>query len=161
VAARVLEHHEELTGGFEDSLDGDGGLTHRSVHHIMESLKERDGRSVRHPGMKSADHQFLIALELVNDRGWIHGEIAALGSLITAWMCDAQPEILVDRLDRCQVRRRPSEMDLGREQLRKGLASMPEFLEKQGSDSILRHDPVDDARFEALWEYLEAGRGGA
>ncbi len=156
VIARVLEYHEELTRAFEASLDGAGSLTARSVHHIMESLKARDSRAVRQPGVGSGDHHFLMALELVNERGWIHGEIVALGALITAWMCDAQPEILVDRLDRCQVRRRPTEMGLGREQLRRGLAFTPGFLEKQGTDTILRHDPVDDTRFEALWEYLEA-----
>ena len=97
----------------------------------------------------------MIALEFVNNRSWIHGELVALGALLIAWLCDAQPEDLIGRLERCRVRRRPTEMELGREQLRRGLAFVPDYMAQRDIDSILRHEPVQGARFEALWEFLE------
>lgn len=153
--ATVIRHHEAFTRKFEETLDGERNLTADSVHHIMTCLQERDGRALRHPGMRSGDHYFLIALEFVNNRSWIHGELVALGALLIAWLCDAQPEDLIERLERCRVRRRPTEMELGREQLRRGLAFVPDYMAQRDIDSILRHEPVQGARFEALWEFLE------
>jgi hypothetical protein len=82
-------------------------------------------------------------------------ETVALGALIIAWHANAQPEILIERLDRCKVRWRPSEMGLSRDQLRDGLAFTPEYMQAREIDSILRHQPVAEARFDSLWETLE------
>ena len=42
--AQVLTHHEEITQGFEATLDTEGNLTGKSVRHIMKSVQERDSR---------------------------------------------------------------------------------------------------------------------
>ncbi|MCZ6677918.1 MAG: iron-containing alcohol dehydrogenase [Candidatus Poribacteria bacterium] len=155
VIAAVSEHHEKIAGGFEKTLDTHGDLTANSVHHIMRCMQERDARTLQQPGTESGDHPFWLALELVNDKGWIHGEMVALGAIIISWQCDAQPETLIERLDRCKVRRRPTEIGLSREELRKGLAFVPGYMAERNIDSILRHKPVTASQFDALWNFLE------
>ena len=55
------------------------------------------------------------------------------------------------------MRRRPAQMGVSREELRRGLEHAPGHMEELEMDSILRSDPVDGKRFEALWEFLENG----
>ena len=102
-------------------------------------------------------------MEKANDKGWVHGEIVALGALIIAWQCDESPETLASRLDACKVRRRPTEMDISREELRRTLEFAPRYMgdKESGRDvnSIMRHEPVQGAKFDALWEFLERGSG--
>jgi glycerol dehydrogenase-like iron-containing ADH family enzyme len=140
---------------FDETLDGQGNLTVNSVRDIMRNVQERDARALRQPGSESGDHPFWLALELVNNKGYIHGEIVALGALIIAWQCDERPELLVEWLDRCRVRHRPTEMGLGREELRKGLAFAPDYMAQGNTSSILRHKPVTATQFENLWKFLE------
>ena len=157
MVAKFVRYHEEMVQEFEASLDAEGNLTARSVHCIMQRLQERDGRTLKHPGAGSGDHPFLHILELVNDRGWIHGEIVALGALIIVWQCGDDAAGLAARLDRCQVRRRPARIGVSREELRRGLEHVPGYMEELGMDTVLRSDPVVGKRFEALWEFLENG----
>jgi glycerol dehydrogenase-like iron-containing ADH family enzyme len=155
VIAEFVRYHEEMVAEFEASLDAEGHLTAGSIHCIMQRLQERDSRNLPPPAA-SGDHPFLHALELVNDQNWIHGEIVALAALIIVWHC-GDDDGLAARLDRCQVRRRPTQMGLSREALRKGLEFAPGYMEGGEVDSILRHDPVVGERFAALWAFLEGG----
>ena len=161
VAAPGIEHHAEIVSGFPGTLSGDGELTSDSVHFIMTALHQRDSRAVRHPAAPGADHQFVVGVEMANDRSWVHGEMVALGAVIIAWQCDEEPETLLSWLDACLIRRRPSQMGLGRPELRKGLEFAPAFLADVASgrdvNTIMRHEPVVGARFEALWDFLEKG----
>ena len=153
--AGLISYHEEMVQEFEDSLDEQGCLTAQSVHRIMKRLQERDARSLKGPAAGGGDHIFLHALELSNNRGWIHGEIVALGALMIVWQAGEETEGLCSRLDRCQVQRRPTRMGLSRDELRRGLEYVPGYMEKQGTDSILRHEPIVGSRFDELWEFLE------
>ncbi len=92
---------------------------------------------------------------MINDRGWIHGEVVALGAIIIAWQAEAAPEKLTARLNACQVRIRPSAMGLSYEELRKGLEFVPPYMTEGGIDSILRHQPITGTHFDELWAYLE------
>ena len=99
----------------------------------------------------------------MNDRGWVHGELAALGSVIVAWQCGESPETLIDWLDRCRVRRRPVEMGVGRDELLRALQFCPAYFKDEASgldlDSIMGRDPVAGERFERLWEFLNRAPG--
>ena len=151
-----VRYHEEMVQEFEDSLDGEGRLTARSVHGIMKRLQERDARALKGLAAGGGEHIFLHAMELSNDRGWIHGEIVAMGALMVVWQCGEETETLCSRLDRSQVRRRPTQMGVSRDRLRRGLEFVPEYMEEQGTDSILRHEPITGTRFDELWEFLES-----
>ena len=153
--AVALEYHEEITRTFQATLDDQGGLTDNSLVTIMRHIQERDSNRIKGAGAGGGDHPLWLACEAINNCAWIHGEMVALGALIIAWACGDDCEGYLDRLDRCMIRRRPTEMGLEREQLRKGLEYAPEFMEARGSDSVLRHEPVVGRRFDEVWEFLE------
>ncbi len=154
--ARAVAHHEYIATTFEATLDDQRQLTEASVVTIMQHIQERDSKHVKGGGAGSGDHPFWQALETINRRTWIHGELVALVALIITWACRDDTTGFVNRLDRCRVRRRPSEIGLEREQLRKGLEYSPEFMEARGVDSVLRHEPVVAERFDEVWDFLEA-----
>jgi glycerol dehydrogenase-like iron-containing ADH family enzyme len=155
LAAKEDSYHDELVERFRSTLDQSERLTADSIWHIMSSLRERDRRKPPGPAGVSGDHSFWLALELVNDRAWIHGEMVALGAVAIAWNAEAAPETIIARLDACKVRFRPSEMGLSRNELKRGLEFVPSYLVDAKSDSILRHRPITGNRLAALWAYLE------
>ena len=159
-AARdMLEHHREIVERFPETFDDDGRLTPRSVEFIMTAVKDRDSQRVVHEYAPLSDHLFLQALELINNRTWVHGELAALGSVIVTWHCEP-PDVagLIERMDTCRVRWRPRDMDLSRDALSKALAFCPEYFSdtSRGRDapSALRSDPIVGETFERLWQFL-------
>ena len=158
LVGKVIAGFDEMADEFPRTLDEQGRLTADSIHYITVALQERDGKGLRHPGAKAADHPFLQAIELVNDKGWVHGELAALGSIIVAWQCDESPETLTGWLDRCKVRHEPGEMGVSHDELLKGLEFCPTYFQDEESgldlDSIMRRDPVVGDRFESLWQFL-------
>ena len=130
--ATILAFHDELAHGFPATLNAAGNLTPASIRFIMEALLGREIHRLPPAAAPGGDHDFVFALELANDKGWIHGEVVALGAIIIAWQCDApgsphhtpiglgepgvvsgeHPEELIARLDACRVRRRPTEMGI-------------------------------------------------
>lgn len=155
----VLAFHEELASGFPMTLDPAGQLTAESIRFIVDGLLGRETLLLPHNAAPGGDHDFVFALELANEKGWSHGEVVALGAIIIAWQCHQDPQSLLARLDACQVRRRPSEIGISKEELRKGLAYTPTYMADKANgrdtNSILRHEPAAGAQFEALWEFLE------
>lgn len=157
----ALRHfHASITAAFPATLDRNGHLTPESVHFIMSTLQRRDALRVRHPLAPNADHAVLFALEEVNDKSWIHGEVVALGALIVCWRCGEGAAEFAQQLDRCLVQWRPAQVGIGKEELRRGLAYLPSYLaaEPKGLEygSILRTLPILDADFEALWDFLHS-----
>jgi len=152
----LLEWYEQLAGGFAASLSADGSMTADSVRFIVSAIQQRDDRALVNPHAPGADHVLHLTIEHVCDRGLIHGEMTALGSVIVAWVT-GQHEEHMERLDRCRVRYRPSEIGLTRDEFRRCLEALPEDLATRGVDSILGRAPVVGARFDELWEFLEGG----
>jgi glycerol-1-phosphate dehydrogenase [NAD(P)+] len=159
LARPTLEHHAHIVEHFPATFAVDGTLTNESIRFIMEAVQARDDKMLRHPAAPAADHGFCFVLEYANDRFWIHGEETALGAVIIAWHTGQSPETLVDWLDRCQVCFRPRQMDLSKEELRRGLEALPAWLgdKANGRDvnSIMRRSPLIGDRFEACWNWLE------
>ena len=89
----------------------------------------------------------------------MHGEFVALGGVVIAWYCGEDPATLTGWLDTCRVRWRPGDMDVSREELRRALEHAPVFMSdtSRGNDvnSILRHEPLTGASFDALWAFLK------
>lgn len=152
IVAGLEAYYDGLVDGFVLTLGVKGELTADSVKHIMTSLQQRDSQEMQ---TRSGDHPFWLALELINDRAWIHGELVALGSVMIAWQTGIGLEKLTDRMSKCKVRIRPSEIGLSREELKKGLEFTPQFMAQRDIDSILRHKPIVGERFDELWSYLQ------
>ena len=157
-AANAIRFHEEIVDGFPKTVGADGDLSADSIGFIMKAVQDRDDRNLRHPAAPGADHSFCFAIELANDRFWIHGESCALGAVIVAWHTDQEPEVLIDRLDTCRVRFRPRDMDISREQLRLGLEELPRWMgdaeHGRDMDSVMRSNPVAGKRFDEAWDWI-------
>ena len=78
---------------------------------------------------------------------------------MVAWHTEQNPELLIDRLDRCKVRFRPRDLDMSEDELRRGLEALPLWMgdEESGRDinSVMRHDPLVGERFDKAWSWLE------
>lgn len=160
--AALAQFLTSIVDNFPATLDERGELTAASIHFIMRTLQERDSYRVRVATAPSADHAFLFALQEINNKSWIHGEVVALGALIISWHCNEEDACdFAAALDRCRVRRRPSQLGIDRQELRRGLAYVSEYLaqrpNKPGHNSILREEPIVGKQFDQLWEFLESG----
>lgn len=93
-------------------------------------------------------------MEQVNNRGWVHDEMVALGAVIIAWHCGERPEPLISRLEACRVRWKPEITGTSRDELKRGLAFTPRFLVDWNEPSVLGREPITGAKFDALWEFL-------
>ena len=158
VTADMNAHHARIVESLPRTLSAGGSLTPASVKLIMNAIKDRDGNSVRHPDAPAGDHAFIVAAELANDRSWVHGELAALGTVIIAWHTDKSPETIIGRLEACGVRWRPTDIGMSKEELAKALTACPGYMgdASRGRDvkSVLRFEPVVGERFERLWGFL-------
>lgn len=157
--AALERFHTSIVDNFPTTLDEHGELTAESIRFIMDTLQQRDLYRVRVASAPSADHAFLFALQEINNNSWIHGEIVALGALIISWRCNENAPEFAAALDRCRVRRRPSQLGVEREELRRGLAYLQDYLAQRPNNpeynSILREEPIAGQQFDQLWEFLE------
>jgi glycerol dehydrogenase-like iron-containing ADH family enzyme len=148
-----------IVDNFPATLNGHSELTPDSIRFIMHTIQQRDLQRVSAASAPAADHAFLFALQEVNNKEWIHGEAVALGALIISWHCNENVQELAAALDRCRVRRRPSQLGITNQELRRGLAYVPEYLAQRHNNaeykSILHDEPIVGKRFEQLWEFLE------
>ena len=158
VAADMNALHARIVATFPRTRTADGSLTPASVKFIMNAIKDRDSNSLSHPDAPAGDHSFIVAAELANDKNWVHGELAALGTVIIAWHTNQSPETIIDRLETCGVRWRPSDMGMSKDELAKALAACPGYMgdASRGRDlqSVLRFEPLVGEKFERLWQFL-------
>lgn len=150
----TLQYYQEVADGFPKTLTNNGRLTPASVKFIMTAVHERDDRQLKSPHSSGAGHSMTGPLEQVTQRTLVHGEMAALGSVIVCWAA-GEPEQLVDWMDRCRVRYGPGEMGISKDELRSALAFAPEFMASRKIDTVLALEPVTGPRFESLWRFLQ------
>jgi glycerol dehydrogenase-like iron-containing ADH family enzyme len=159
VVAGTEAHHREIVEGFPKTLGPGKELTPESVRFIMKAVQDRDDRMLRYPAAPGADHHFCFALEVANDKYWVHGEACALGAVLVAWHTEQAPEVLIRRLDTCRVRFRPKDMKISKEELRKGLEETPRWMGDRSAgrdvDSVMRREPIAGQRFEECWRWLD------
>jgi glycerol dehydrogenase-like iron-containing ADH family enzyme len=155
-----LQHfHDSIINEFPHTLNQDQGLTPATIQLIARSLQDRDTHRISLPAAANVDHPFLAALEQATDRRWIHGEIVALGALIVCWHSDESPVWFAAQLDACQIRRRPTELGLSKQELWNGISLLTTQLSEATNapeyTSCLRRRPFTHTRFEQLWTFLE------
>ena len=157
--AVTADHFRHIVTELPKTLGPSGDLAADSVHLIMEAVRNRDEKNLRHPATPTADHPLWLAAEEINDRTWVHGEFVALAAVVIAWHCEEGAETLAEWLDTCMVRWCRDDMGVSREELRKTLEYGPSFLSdsSRGNDIrfILRSEPITGAKFNALWSFLQ------
>ena len=155
LVGRALKLFAQIVEDMPASLDDDGELTDDSVRVIMNAVQARDDNIVRSDYAPGADHAFCFAIEIANDKYWIHGETCALGAVIIAWYTDQNPETIAGWLDSCKVLWRPSDLDISREQFDKAIAAWPAWLGEE-SRSIVAQEPMSEETIDSVWAWLNA-----
>ena len=161
VTGRAEELFEQIITDFPASLDEDGDMTPKSVEVIMNAVQDRDDAVVRDERAPGADHSFCFAIEIANDKYWIHGETCALGAVIIAWRTDQNPETLIGWLDSCKVLWRPSDLEITREEFGGAIEAWPKWMGdgtegKPASPSIVVQEPMTEEEIDACWEWLNS-----
>ena len=156
---RTLDHHNYIVDGFPKTLCNDQSLSDKSIKFIMSAIQDRDELSVRDPAAPSADHSLWLAIEEINSKSYIHGEIVALSAAIIAWHCGESPSVLPKWLDICQVNWRPRSAGISKIELQRALEFIPSYLSNKISindtPSILSTDPIIGKTFNNLWNFLD------
>ena len=124
----------------------------------MQAVQDRDDRMLQNPNAPGADHAMMIVFEIVADRRLVHGELTALGAVIAAWGAGRRQEELVERLEQCRVRFRPTDIGLTRAEFCQIIEDVVPYLKERGMDTVVAREPIVGERFEALWDYLEGNR---
>lgn len=150
----TIDYYRQIASEFPKTLDRDGHLTADSVGFIMKSVHERDDRQMKSPHASGAGHSLTQVLEEVLQTGLIHGEVAALGGVAVGW-ATGDFEELMQQLDDCKVRFRPTDMGLQRDQLRDVLEHAPQFYSSRNMETVLTSEPIVGDRFDQFWEFIE------
>ena len=161
VTGRAEALFERIITDFPASLDDDGEMTPKSVEVIMNAVQDRDDAVVRDERAPGADHSFCFAIEIANDKYWIHGETCALGAVIIAWRTEQSPETLIGWLDMCKVLWRPSDLVITKEEFDGAIAAWPKWMgdgtgDRPASPSIVVQEPMSQAEIDACWEFLNS-----
>ena len=159
--AKAIALFDQIVTGFPPTLDDAGNLTPASVETIMNAVQARDDAIVRDERAPGADHSYCFAVEIANDKYWIHGEMCALGAVIIAWRTQQSPETLTGWLDQCKVRWRPSDVELTRDEFDASIAAWPTWMgdgtnDKPASPSIVVQEPMTEAQIDACWDWLNS-----
>lgn len=149
----TIDYYRQISSEFPKTLDRAGHLTPDSVGLIMKSIHERDDRQLVSPHAPGGGHGLCGLLEQVLETGLIHGEVAALGAVAVCWATGDYQE-LMQQLDDCKVRFRPTDMGLKRNQLRDVLEHAPQWFTSQDVTTILKTEPIVGERFEEFWEFI-------
>ena len=155
LADPVIAFHRQIVQDFPATLGANQELTPASVKFIMQAVQGRDDHMLKHPAAPGADHSFCFSVEWASDKFWIHGETCALAAVIVAWHTQQDPDEIIRRLDTCKVRFRPADIEMTKEELRKGLEALPEWMSRGNSDSIMQREPVTGDKFEECWNWLQ------
>lgn len=152
---------EQIVADFPPTLDARGELTARSVDVIMHAVQARDDHIVRDPNAPGADHAYTFAIEIANDKYWIHGETCALGAMIIGIRTDESPEMLAGWLDACKVRWRPADLEITRAEFDRSIAAWAKWMgdgsdDREASRSIVVQEPMGAAETDAVWSRLNA-----
>lgn len=158
---KALGLFDKIVSDFPPTLGPNGELTPASIDVIMFAVQQRDDHVVRDPNAPGADHAYCFAIEIANDKYWIHGETCALGAMIIAIRTGESPETLAGWLDACKVRWRPSILEITRQEFDKSLEAWPSWLgdgtdDKPASKSIVVQEPISAAESDRVWELLNS-----
>lgn len=158
---KAIALFKQIVNDFSASLDKNAQLTEESVRVIMNAVQARDDNIVRDDNAPGADHAFCFAIEIANDKYWIHGETCALGAIVIAWYTDQNPQTLTKWLDTCKVRWRPADLEITREEFQKAIQAWPEWLgdgsdDKPKSRSIVVQQPMTENHINQIWEWLNS-----
>ncbi|MEX0720090.1 MAG: iron-containing alcohol dehydrogenase [Balneolaceae bacterium] len=123
-----------------------GSNSPRGIEILMKLIEDSTDLMMQNlslPINAGSDHLFAWNLEVTTGRHFIHGEIVALGILISSFLHKKHYLELKDALDQANVTYLPKELDISWEEIKKTLLSMEEYNRK-----VRQFDTVFD---EVVW----------
>ena len=149
----IISYYESIVSDFVASLDTDRSLTVDSVKLMMTAMKERDDRTLQSEHAPGTGHSMTGPIEEATQKGLIHGEIAALGAVIVTFLTGHQ-DTLIRWLEKCDVRFRPDQIGLSRDELKTSLDLAARNFEVSDPSSILAGNFFNEKQFTDLWSCL-------
>ena len=149
----IISYYESVVSDFVASLDRARSLTVDSVRLMMTAMKERDDRTLQSEHAPGTGHSMTGPIEEATQRGLIHGEMAALGAVIVTFLTGHQ-DMLISWLDKCDVRFRPDQIGLSRDELKTSLDLAAKNFGVSDPGSILAGNFFSEKQFTDLWSCL-------
>jgi glycerol-1-phosphate dehydrogenase [NAD(P)+] len=157
LAAGTAAWVRERCAEFSADLDADGQPGATGIRIAAEVNRERYDLPTWDIERRGVDHAFVIAFEWVNRRELIHAEGVSLGSLIGAYLYEADFAETKRLLDSCGVRYRPAEIGCTRAEVRATLERISEPVGPDGPENWFHRRTLDDETFDAMMTAIESG----
>lgn len=146
----------ERCAEFSRDLDENGQPGETGIRIAAEVNRERYDLPTWDVDRRSLDHQFVIAFEWVHRRELIHSEVVSLGSLIGAYLYEADFDETKALLESCGVRYRPSEIGCTLAEVRETLDRINEPVGPAGPENWFHRRQLNARNFDAMMATIEA-----
>lgn len=132
---------------YASDLDVEGRPGPRAIRTCAEISRERwDLPVMKRKVNHSIDHPIDPAFYWVHGQQPLHGELVALGTLITCHLCERHFEKAVEMLKACGTRYKPRQIGCTWEEVREALDAVPEHSDHMGNTETILHRRSVDAR---------------
>ena len=161
-AQTTIDWVNERAAQFSADLDSNGQPNETGIRIAAEVNRQRHDLPTRRLALShNLDHVFLNAFEWVHRRLLLHGEAAALGSLINAHVYGWGFGMAKALLNRCRVRYRPSQIGCTVNQVWQVLERINELNDKLGhGQNWFHHCRLEAPEFAHLIDRIEAPATG-
>lgn len=131
-----------------EAIDGAatiGALDRDGLGLLVHLTRESTALMLAHPALPlgaGSEHLFAWALETVTDTGALHGELVALGIVISSFLQQRDHAALASALGQAQVACHPDDLGLGWDDIRRALVSIDRYNR-------------DVRRFHTVYDHVE------
>jgi glycerol dehydrogenase-like iron-containing ADH family enzyme len=121
-----------------------GALSDRGIRELMELLAQSIALCTEHPDRRlstGAEHLIAWNLEQVTGKHFVHGQVVALGNVVSAVLQEYAPERMIHALREAQLPYRPWEIGITWDEFERTLRTVQEY-----NRSVRRHYTILDER---------------
>lgn len=147
----------ERVDRYVSDLDVEGRPGPPAIRTCAEISRERwDLPVMKQQVNHSVDHPIDPAFYWVHGRQPLHGEIVALGTLITCHLCDMHFEKAVEMFKACGTRYKPRQIGCSWEEIHEAMDAVPEHVDYLGGlETILHKRSVDEKTMSEMAERID------
>ncbi len=121
---------QRLLDGWHDIRDvSDEGI--RLLAELFAEVNELCLRFGNSRPEEGSEHFWAYNVEYLTGRQFIHGELVSLGVVLMAELQENQPDTVQQFLDRAEVRYRPDDLHLSKDEIAHSLLSLKDYVRKE------------------------------
>ena len=152
---------ERLVDGWQDIRDvTDDGI--RLLAELFAEVNELCFRFGNSRPEEGSEHFWAYNVEYLPGKQFVHGELVSLGVVLMAELQDNQADEVQEFLERAQVRHRPEELHLTRDEIGHSLLSLKDYVEEERlMFSIMNRATIDSHVIDKVLSRLFANRNKA